>query len=222
MPDATHALVPLSGKLPALSLTNEHYDVTKQWRDHNVPDVVNPLFLAQKGEHHFMSTELLSTSQRIPPPRRAPAAGVDCGGAHSAGLSGRAPSGLSSAEDSSIQTGRSRGGSAAAVASTSGQEGINENPADSAAPVSPLLPTMRPNRPRCSFSRSGNVVPSTLLPRNPCNLNHFTISDTSDSAYSAWLVKHSLPLYLGKPCSAVFTVGNGDVIFKGNFVNPAT
>jgi len=143
-------------------------------------------------------------------------------GAHSTGLSGRAPSGLSSAEDSSIQTGRSRGGSAAAVASTSGQEGINENPADSAAPVSPLLPTMRPNRPRCSFSRSGNVVPSTLLPRNPCNLNHFTISDTSDSAYSAWLVKHSLPLYLGKPCSAVFTVGNGDVIFKGNFVNPST
>jgi len=232
MPDATHALVPLSGKLPALSLTNEHYDVTKQWRDHNVPDVVNPLFLAQKGEHHFMSTELLSTSQRIPPPRRAPAAGVDCGGAHSAGLSGRASSGLSSAEDSSIQTGRNGGGIAATVASTlgeegikastSGEEGINETTDDFAAPVTPLLPTMRPNQPSRSFSCSGNVVPSTLLPRNPRNLNHFPISDTSDSAYSAWLVKHSLPPFLGKPCSAVFTVGNGDVIFKGNFVNPAT
>jgi len=68
MPDATHALVPLSGKLLAMSLTNAHYDETKQWRDHNVPDVVDPLFLAQKGLHHFMSTELLSTSQRIPPP----------------------------------------------------------------------------------------------------------------------------------------------------------
>jgi hypothetical protein len=61
-----------------------------------------------------------------------------------------------------------------------------------------------------------------MLPRNPRTLNHFPLSDTSDSAYSAWLVKHSLPPYLGKPCSAVFTVGNGDVIFKGNFVNPAT
>ena len=35
MPDATHALVPLSGKHFAMSLTNEHYDETKQWRDHN-------------------------------------------------------------------------------------------------------------------------------------------------------------------------------------------
>jgi len=35
MPDATHALVPLSGKHLAMSLTNEHYDETKQWRDHN-------------------------------------------------------------------------------------------------------------------------------------------------------------------------------------------
>jgi len=55
-----------------------------------------------------------------------------------------------------------------------------------------------------------------------CTLNHFPLSDTSDSAYSAWLVKHSLPPYLGKPCFAVFTVGNGDIIFEGNFVNPAT
>jgi len=61
-----------------------------------------------------------------------------------------------------------------------------------------------------------------MLPRNPRTLNHFPLSDTSDSAYSAWLVKHSLPPYLGKLCSVVFTVGNGDVIFKGNFVNPAT
>jgi len=85
-----------------------------------------------------------------------------------------------------------------------------------------LLPTMGPNRPSRSSSCSGNVVPSALLPRNPRTLNHFPLSDTSDSAYSEWLVKHSLSPFLGQPCSAVFTVGNGDIIFKGNFVNPAT
>jgi len=62
-------------------------------------------------------------------------------------------------------------------------------------------------------SRSGNVVLPAMLPRNPRTLNHFPISDTSDSAYSEWLVKHSLPPYLGQPCSAVFTFGNGYVIF---------
>jgi len=81
---------------------------------------------------------------------------------------------------------------------------------------------MGPNQPSRSSSRSGNVVLSALLPRNPHTLNHFPLSDTSGSAYSEWLVKHSLPPFLGQPCSAVFTVGNGDVIFKGNFVNPAT
>ena len=74
----------------------------------------------------------------------------------------------------------------------------------------------------CS-SRSGNVVPPTLLPRNTRNLNHFPIADSSDKAYSEWLVKNSWdPLLLGQPYSAVFTVGNSDIIFKGHFVNPAT
>jgi len=85
-----------------------------------------------------------------------------------------------------------------------------------------LLATMGQNRPSRSSSRSGNVVPPAILPKNPRTLNHFSLSYTSDSTYSAWLVKHSLTPYLGKPCSAVFTVGNGDVIFKGSFVNPAT
>jgi len=66
------------------------------------------------------------------------------------------------------------------------------------------------------------VVLSTLLPRNSRNMNHFPISDTSDSAYSEWLVKHFLPPYLGQPCSFAFTVDNDEVIFKGKFVNPAT
>jgi len=35
-------------------------------------------------------------------------------------------------------------------------------------------------------------------------------------------VKHSLPPYLGQPCSFAFTVDNDEVIFKGKFVNPAT
>jgi len=53
-------------------------------------------------------------------------------------------------------------------------------------------------------------------------MNHFPISDTSDSAYSEWLVKHFLPSYLDKPCSFAFTVDNDEVIFKCKFVNPAT
>jgi len=53
-------------------------------------------------------------------------------------------------------------------------------------------------------------------------MNHFPISDTSDSPYSDLLVKHSLPPYLGQPCSFAFTVDNDEVIFKGKFVNPAT
>ena len=65
-----------------------------------------------------------------------------------------------------------------------------------------LLPTMGYNRPSRFSSRSGNVVPPALLHRNPRTLNHFPLSDTSDNAYSAWLVKHSLPSYLDKPCHA--------------------
>ena len=40
----------------------------------------------------------------------------------------------------------------------------------------PLLPPVRPTRPSRSSSRSGNVVPSTLLPRTSRNMNHFPIS----------------------------------------------
>ena len=118
--------------------------------------------------------------------------------------------------DSSIETGKIGGGIAATEALTLGKEGLKE------APVTPLLHPVRPTRPSCSSSRSGNVVPSTLLPRNSRNTNHFPISDTSDSAYSVWLVKHSLPPYLGQPCSFAFTVDNDEVVFKGKFVNPAT
>jgi len=35
--------------------------------NHNAPGDVVQLFLAQKGLEHFMSTELLSTPQSIPP-----------------------------------------------------------------------------------------------------------------------------------------------------------
>ena len=84
--------------------------------------------------------------------------------------------------DLSIETGRIGGGVAATEALTLGKEGVKE------APVTPV----RPARPSRSSSRSGNVIPSTLLPRNSHNMNHFPISDTSDSAYSEWLVKHSL------------------------------
>ena len=114
--------------------------------------------------------------------------------------------------DSSIETGRI----GATEALTLGKEGLNETP------VTPLLPPVRPTRPIRSSSRSGKVVPSTLFPRNSRNMNHFPMSDTSDSAYSESLVKHSLPPYLGQPCSFVFTVDNDEVIFKGKFVNPAT
>jgi len=91
----------------------------------------------------------------------------------------------------------------------------------------PLLPSLGAGqvvsaRPSRSSSRSGNVVPSTLLPKNSRNLNLFPISDTSDSAYSEWLVKHSLPPYLGQPCSFAFTVDNDEVTFKGKFANPTT
>ena len=126
-----------------------------------------PLFLAQKGLQHFMSTELLSTPQSILPPRSATTAGAGQGGALVAGLSGRAPSGMPSAMDASIETGRIGGGIAATKALTLGREDLKE------APATPLLPPVRPTRPSRSFSRSGNVVPSTLLPRNPRNMNHF-------------------------------------------------
>ena len=74
------------------------------------------------------------------------------------------------------------GGAAAAGASTSGQGGTNETPAFQAAPATPSLPAVRPNRPSRASSRSGNVVPPSLLPGNPRNLNLFHISDSSDSA----------------------------------------
>jgi len=112
--------------------------------------------------------------------------------------------------DSSVETGRNGGGIAATETSTLGHEGLN------AAPVTLLLPPVRPTRPSRSSSRSGNVVPSTLLPRNSRNLFHFPISDTNDSVYSEWLVKHSLPPYLGQPCSFAFTVYNDEVILKAN------
>jgi len=103
------------------------------------------------------------------------------------GLSSRAPSGIPSTVDSSIETGRIGGGIAATEALTLGKEGIRE------APMTPSLPPVRPTRPGRSSSRSGNVVPSTLLSRNSRYMKHFPILDTSDSAYSEWLVKHSLP-----------------------------
>ena len=115
------------------------------------------------------------------PPLTAAGAGAGQGGARVAGLSGRAPSGKPSAVDSSIVTGRIGGGIAATEALTLGKEGLKETP------VTPLLPPVRPTRPSHSSSRSGNVVPSTLLPKNSRNMNHFPISDTSDSAYSEWL-----------------------------------
>ena len=46
MPDDTNALVPLSGKTLALSLTDEQYDETTQWRHHNAP-VFSPLEVPQ-------------------------------------------------------------------------------------------------------------------------------------------------------------------------------
>ena len=117
-----------------------------------------------------MSTELLSTPQSILPPRSAAGAGAGQSGARVAGLSGRPPSGMPSAVDSSIETGRIGGGIAATEDLTLGKEGLKE------AFVTPLLPPVRPARPSRSSSRSGNVVLSTLLPRNTRNMNHFPIS----------------------------------------------
>ena len=114
-----------------------------------------------------MSTELLSTPQSILPPRSAAGAGAGQGGARVAGLSGWAPSGMPSAVDSSIETGRIGSGIAATEALTLGKEGLKEDPA------TPLLPPVRPTGPSRSSSRSGNVVPFILLPRNPRNMNHF-------------------------------------------------
>jgi len=149
-----------------------------------------------------MSTELLSTPQSILPPRSAASAGAGQGGARVAAGHPQVCLPLW------IHLLRLGGGIAATKALTLGKEGLKE------APVTPLLPPVRPTRPSRSSSRSGNVVPSTLLPRNSRNMNHFPISDTSDSVYSEWLVKHSLPPYLGQPCSFAFTVDNDEVIFK--------
>ena len=135
---------PFRGKIS----TDEHYDETTQWRHHNAPGDVAPLFLAQKGLEHFMSTKLLSTPQSILPPRSAAGADAGQGGARVAGLSGRGPSGMPSVVDSSIETGRFGGGIAATEALTLGKEGLKE------APVTPLQPQVRPARPSRSFSRS--------------------------------------------------------------------
>ena len=48
MSDDTNALIPLSGKNLALSLTDEHYNETTQWRHHNAPGDVAPLFFGSK------------------------------------------------------------------------------------------------------------------------------------------------------------------------------
>ena len=53
---------------------------------------------------------MLITLQSILPPRSAAGAGAGQGGARVAGLSGWAPSGMPSAVDSSIETGRIGGG----------------------------------------------------------------------------------------------------------------
>jgi len=99
---------------------------------------VAPLFLAQKGLEHFISTELLSTPQSVLPPQSAAGAGAAQGGARVAGLSGREPSGMPSDVDSSIETGRIGGGITATEALTLGKEGLME------APVTPLLPPVQP------------------------------------------------------------------------------
>ena len=138
MPDDTHALVPLSGKTLALNLTDEHYDETTQWRHHNAPGDVAPLFLAQKGLEHFMSTELLSTPQSILPPRSVAGAGAGQGGARVAGLSGRAPSGMPSAVDSSIETGRIGGGIAGTEDLTLGKEDLKEAPVTALSLLDPV------------------------------------------------------------------------------------
>jgi len=75
-----------------------------------------------------MNTELLSTPQSIPPPRSAAGAGSGQGGARVAGLSGRAPSGMPSTVDSSIETGRIGGGIASTEVLTLGKEGLKELP----------------------------------------------------------------------------------------------
>jgi len=156
-----------------------------------------------------MSTELLTTPQSILSPRSAAGAGAGQGGARVAGLSGQAPSGMSSAVDSSIETGRIGGGIAATEVLTLGKEGLKE------VSVTPLLPPVRPTRPSRSSSRSGNVVPSTLLPRNSRKMNHFPISDTSDSAYSEWLVKHSLP----RACLSILIYGETNKLFRARVKN---
>ena len=68
-----------------------------------------------------MSTELLSTPQSILPPQSAAGAGAGQDGARVAGLSDQAPSGMPSAVDSSIETGRNGGGIAATKALTLGK-----------------------------------------------------------------------------------------------------
>ena len=85
------------------------------------------------------------------PPRSAAGADAGQGGARVAGLSGRAPSGMPSAVDPSIETGRIGGGIAATEAVTLGKDGLKE------APATPLLLPVRPTRPSRSSSRSGKV-----------------------------------------------------------------
>ena len=71
---------------------------------------------------------MLITLQSILPPRSAAGAGAGQGGARVAGLSGWAPSGMPSAVDSSIETGRIGGGIAGTEDLTLGKEGLKEFP----------------------------------------------------------------------------------------------
>jgi len=217
MPDKTTAFVLLSGSVfAAQNLSDAHRDETSQWRNKNVRGAVQPLFLAQKGMEHIMSTELLSTPQSSHDSR--PQIHSTVGPSH-----GAAPSPLCCAPaDGSI-------GSrfAATAASILGQACHNSvSPVTPVANVAPMSTPARgqTNRPRRATSRSGNVAPSVPQPRNSSTFHHFPASDPSDSAYSEWLVKHALhsSSYLDRRCAATFTIDNRDIIFTGNFVNPAT
>ena len=104
-----------------------------------MPHGVKPLFIAQLGVQHFLSSELVPTTRR-----------------------------------------RTWNGTTAAESSTSGQGDMNETPTISAAPETHFLPTVCHNRPTRSTSRTGSLVPPTLLPRNTRNLNHFPIADSGD------------------------------------------
>ena len=97
----------------------------------NTPESVSRTFCQRRPLLHLTSLSTL-------PPRSAAGAGAGQGGARVAGLSGRAPSGMPSAVDSSIETGRIGGWIAGTEDLTLGKEGLME------APVTPLLPPVQP------------------------------------------------------------------------------